>query len=95
MNFLKIFKSEDFGFKILEKGHILWPFSGIAPSKIKILSQNLRVEYVYIIYIYICICMYCIYIGRLMGYYINVYPKKLMDSLSLFYEDPGSLINHK
>ena len=53
---MKIFKSEDFGFKILEKGHILWPFSGIAPSKIKILSKNLRVEYKYIyIYVYVCI----------------------------------------
>ena len=44
-----------------------------APKKLKILSENLRVEYVYIyIYIYIYI------IGGLMGYiYIFIYPKKL------------------
>ena len=32
--FWKIFMNEDFGFKILEKGHILKPFSCIAPTKI-------------------------------------------------------------
>ena len=56
----KILKKEDFGIKILEKGHNLRPFFRLAPTKIKSLSTNLRVEYVNI-YI-ICIC---IYIGEL------------------------------
>ena len=46
--FRKIFKNEDFGLKLLEKGNILRDFSGIAPTEMKILSENLRVEYVYI-----------------------------------------------
>ena len=29
----KIFKNKDFGFTILEKGHILRPFSGISPTE--------------------------------------------------------------
>ena len=33
-NFRKIFKHEDFGFEIFEKGHILRPFSGLALSKL-------------------------------------------------------------
>ena len=36
-NYWKIFKIEDFGFKSSEKGQILRPFSGIAPTKMKIL----------------------------------------------------------
>ena len=43
-NCWKIFQNEDFGFKILEKGHISRPF-----SEMKILSKNLRVQFVYII----------------------------------------------
>ena len=39
-------------FKIQEKGHILRPFSGIAPIKMKMLSNNVRIEYDYIIIIY-------------------------------------------
>ena len=34
--FWKIFKNEDFGFKFFENGQILMPFSGLAPSKLKI-----------------------------------------------------------
>ena len=37
MNFWKIFKNGDFGFNILEKGQIFRPFSGLSPSKLKIL----------------------------------------------------------
>ena len=50
--FLKNIQNKDFGLNFLEKGHILRLFSGIAPKKIKILSRNLRVQYVHI-YIYI------------------------------------------
>ena len=50
--FGKIFKNEDFGFKILEKCNILRPFSGITHTKMKMLSKKLRVRYVYI-YIYV------------------------------------------
>ena len=57
MELLKIFKNEDFGFKIFYKGHILRPFSGTTPTKIKMLTKYLRVKYVYIYtYIYRCIC---------------------------------------
>ena len=35
-DFWKIFKNDDFGFDIFEKGQILRPFSGLAPSKLKI-----------------------------------------------------------
>ena len=37
-------------FEIFEKGQILRPFSGLAPSKLKILSKNLMVAYVHIEY---------------------------------------------
>ena len=33
--FWKTFKYEDFGFKIFEKGQILMPYLGLAPSKLK------------------------------------------------------------
>ena len=39
----KIFKN-DFGFKILEKGNILRPFSDIAPSKMKITFLRLPLQ---------------------------------------------------
>ena len=42
-NFWKIFKSEDFGFEFLEKCQILVPFSGLAPSKLNIYKNILRV----------------------------------------------------
>ena len=47
-NFYKIFKNEDFGFKKFEKGQILGPFSGLAPSKLIFFIFYLRVGYVYI-----------------------------------------------
>ena len=33
--FWKTFKNKDFGFKMFEKGPILMPFLGLAPSKLK------------------------------------------------------------
>ena len=36
----KIFQNEDFGFKFVEKGQSLKPFSGLAPSKMKMLSKK-------------------------------------------------------
>ena len=48
MNFWKIFKNEDFCFKFFQKGQILRPFSGLAPSKLKFFQKDLRVGYVYI-----------------------------------------------
>ena len=48
---MKIFKNEDFGFDIFEKGQILRPFSGLAPSKLKKISKKcLMVAYVHIEY---------------------------------------------
>ena len=44
-DFLENIQNIDFGFKILEKGHFLRPFSGKATTKIKILDKNLRLEY--------------------------------------------------
>ena len=41
-NFWKIFKNEDFGFDILEKGKIFRPFSGLAPLKLKCCSTKIR-----------------------------------------------------
>ena len=69
----KIFKNNEFGFKILEKGHILRPFSCIAPTKMKMLLKNVRIKYVYI-YIYVCIC---IYIGGLYGDRGKIYTRSL------------------
>ena len=46
--FWNIYKIKDFGSNFLGKGHILMPFSGIAPTKMKMLSKNLRLQYVYI-----------------------------------------------
>ena len=46
--FLKIFKNEDFGFYIVKKGQILRPFSGLAPSKLKLFSKKIKVGYMYI-----------------------------------------------
>ena len=43
------------------------PFPGIAPTKMKMVSKTLRIEYVYI-YLYICVYCIFIYIGRIMGY---------------------------
>ena len=44
--FFHILNLIDFCFKILEKGHI----SGIAPTKMKMLSKYLRIKYVYCLY---------------------------------------------
>ena len=38
-------KNKDFGVKFFEKGQILRHFSGLASSKMKILSKRLRVGY--------------------------------------------------
>ena len=43
-NVWKIFKNEDIGFYIFEKGHILRPFSGLAPSKL-IMVAYVHIEY--------------------------------------------------
>ena len=54
-NFWKYPNIKNFGFKFLEKGHILRPFSGKTPTKMKMLSKNLRLNmfiYIYIIYIW-------------------------------------------
>ena len=45
-----MFKNKDFGYDIFEKGQILRPFSGLAPSKLKIFHKNLMVAYVHIEY---------------------------------------------
>ena len=42
-SFLKIFKNEEeFGFDIFEKGQILRPFSGLAPSNLSIFSKEIN-----------------------------------------------------
>ena len=51
--FSKMLKPKSLFFNILEKGNILWPFSGIAPTKMKLLSKNI---YIYMYIIYICSC---------------------------------------
>ena len=38
--FLEIFKNEDFGFDIFEKGRIFRPFKGLAPSKLIFFSRK-------------------------------------------------------
>ena len=38
--FWKTFKNKDFGFKMFEKGPILMPFLGLAPSKLKIKKKE-------------------------------------------------------
>ena len=43
LNFRKIFKNADFGFKFFEKGQIFIPFSGLAPSKLKKIKGRLCV----------------------------------------------------
>ena len=43
--FGKYSKMKILGLKFLEKGHIFRPFSGIAPTKMKILSKNLGEQY--------------------------------------------------
>ena len=47
----KILKKEDFDYKIWEKGHILMPFSGIAPTKRKF-CQEFKGTICLYIYIY-------------------------------------------
>ena len=42
-----MFKNEDFGLTFFEKGQILMPLTGLAPSKLKI-KKKLRVGYVYL-----------------------------------------------
>ena len=42
--YLKIFKNEEFSFDIFEKGQILSPFSGIAPSKLKDFFQQMYIQ---------------------------------------------------
>ena len=37
-------------FDIFEKGQILRPFSGLAPSKLKFVQKNLMVAHVHIVY---------------------------------------------
>ena len=40
--FLENIKKISFGFDIFEKGQILRPFSGLAPSKLKFFSKNVN-----------------------------------------------------
>ena len=45
-----MFKNEDFGYDIFEKGKILRPFPGPPPSKLKFVQKMLMVAYVHIEY---------------------------------------------
>ena len=67
---MRVSQNKDFGFNILEKLYTLRSFSGIAPTKMKILSKNVWVENVYM-YVYI----YIVFQSAAYGQFVLVYYK--------------------